>query len=57
MIIILAGTFVAFGLFYYLDQKRKIRNRHRQDRKREKFEQIKPSKTFQSRQQNKEVKD
>jgi hypothetical protein len=40
MIIILAGIFIAFGLFYYLDQKRKIRNRQRQDRNREKFEQL-----------------
>jgi hypothetical protein len=40
MIIILAGIFIAFCLFYYLDQKRKLRKKQLRERRREKFEQL-----------------
>ena len=40
MAIILAGIFIAFCLFYYLDQKRKIRNEQRRERSLEKFKQL-----------------
>jgi hypothetical protein len=40
MAIIVAGIFIAFCLFYYLDQKRKIRKEQLEERNREKFEQL-----------------
>ena len=40
MAILLAGIFIAFCLFYYSDQKRKIRNEQLKERSREKFEHL-----------------
>jgi hypothetical protein len=40
MAVIVAGIFIAFCLFYYLDQKRKVRNEQRRYRNREKFENL-----------------
>jgi hypothetical protein len=40
MAILLAGIFIAICLFYYLDQKRKIRKEQLKERSREKFEHL-----------------
>jgi hypothetical protein len=40
MAVVLAGIFLAFCLFYYLDQKRKIRNEQKHKKNREKFKQL-----------------
>lgn len=38
--VIFGGIFIAFCLFYYLDQKRKIRNEKLYERNRKKIEQL-----------------
>lgn len=38
--LIIGGIFIAFCLFYYVDQKRKIRNERLHERSKEKFEQL-----------------
>ena len=40
MAIIIAGIFIATGLFFYLERKRKIRNEQLHERNRQKFQQL-----------------
>ena len=40
MIVLIAGIFIAIMFFYYLDQKRKMRNERKRERTREKFDQM-----------------
>jgi len=40
MVVVIAGIFIAFSFFYYLEQKRKIKSEPQKDRVHKKFQQL-----------------